>query len=97
MSKVCLNHPDREATNKCIACFKPLCDECVISGNGESYCSEKCMKQARSTVGNIERFQKAEKRAKFRRVVASFFKLIVILAVLGALVYYLIDKKIIKL
>ena len=97
MSKVCLNHPDREATNRCIVCFKPLCDECVISDNGEAYCSEKCLNQARSTVGNIERFQQAEKRAKFRRLIANTFKLIVILAVLGAVAYYLIDKKIIKL
>jgi hypothetical protein len=97
MSKVCLNHPDRAASDKCIACFKPLCDECIISHNGYSYCSEKCLQQAQSTVQNIEKFKASEKKAKFRRLIRGIIKFLIFLAILAAIGYYLVDKKIIKM
>ena len=94
MSKVCLNHPDREATDRCVACFKPLCDECVISYEGQPYCSESCRDGALKTTANIADFQQAEQRSKRKRAVRKFIILLIIAAVIAGAVYYLMhDKK----
>ncbi len=36
----CRNHSEREATQICISCGKPMCDECTININGKNYCTE---------------------------------------------------------
>lgn len=96
MSKVCLNHPDREATDRCTACFKPLCDECVVIHNGDSYCSEECISQAVRTTENINSFKQAEKRSKFRRLISRLLKFVIFIGIAAGIVYFLMKKGIIK-
>jgi len=96
MSKVCLNHPETPATDRCSACFKPLCDDCVLLYKGQSYCSEECITQASRTVDNIEKFKASEKRFLFKRMIVKVFKFIIFLLILLVVLYFLMKKGIIK-
>jgi hypothetical protein len=94
MSKVCLNHPDREATDRCVACFKPLCDECAISFQGDTYCSEECRDNALRTGANIADFKAAEKAARRKRLIKKLIVFVVLAAVAAAAAVYIMrDKK----
>ena len=94
MAKVCLNHPDREATDKCIACFKPLCSECVVDFHGDSYCSESCRDGALKTTANIAEFQEKEKAAAKKRAIKKLIIFVILAGLIGAAVYYVMhDKK----
>jgi hypothetical protein len=44
--KTCLNHPDRTAAARCVACHKPLCRECVVSTTDGNFCSRECASKA---------------------------------------------------
>jgi len=46
MSSVCVNHPNRSATARCICCLKPVCQECLVSVSGSKYCSQDCAEKA---------------------------------------------------
>ena len=41
-NKVCLNHPNIDATSRCTSCFKPMCNECIIKDTGEDFCTQVC-------------------------------------------------------
>jgi len=47
----CLRHPGIKAVARCAQCVKPLCESCIITHEGESFCSRGC----------------ADKREEFRR------------------------------
>jgi len=96
MSKVCLNHPDSPATDRCTACFKPLCDDCVLLHEGHSFCSEECISQSVRTTENINQFKLAEKRSNFKRFIARLFKFIIFIGILAGVVYFLMKKGVIK-
>ena len=75
---VCLNHPDRQATDKCITCFKPLCHECGIREDDLIFCSEKCKSNYLRTSGSVNHFQQlaaARERRKLRNRIIILFAL----------------------
>ncbi|MBT3377798.1 MAG: hypothetical protein HN742_40445 [Lentisphaerae bacterium] len=81
--QVCLNHTDREAVTRCETCFKPLCEECILSANDVDFCSGDCAgnysDSAERMSGQADRARKARARKRMKRLV--------ILVVLGALAY----------
>jgi len=44
--KTCLNHPNRDATARCVSCHKPVCEECKINTTDGNFCSRKCASKA---------------------------------------------------
>lgn len=86
---VCLNHPDRPATDHCAACGKCICEECTVSRAGVSYCSETCADNAQRTQGAVDCALAGKKRADSRRKVRLVIGLIIFLAVIiGLLLLY---------
>jgi hypothetical protein len=51
MSSVCVNHPDRVATERCATCHKPVCGECVVKARNSVYCSRTCADNAAKFAG----------------------------------------------
>ena len=80
---VCLNHPDREASTRCVTCFKPLCSDCVLRSGRKVYCSEECLQNDRRTSGSIGRFAARERAIQRKKLL---IKLAVILFVAAALI-----------
>ena len=46
MSSICVNHTSRAATQRCVSCHKPICDECIVESSGNVYCSQVCADNA---------------------------------------------------
>ncbi len=40
---VCVNHPDRAGTARCMCCHKPICNVCVVEDSGKTFCSQTCI------------------------------------------------------
>ena len=93
MDRVCINHPDREADTKCIACFKPICNDCIVSYGGQDYCSENCRDQALKTTANISDFQAKERLSAKKRAIKKMIIFIILAAIVGAAVYYIMNDK----
>lgn len=86
---VCLNHPDRASTARCAACGKCICDECIVSRAGVSYCSVTCADNAQRTQGAVDCALAGKKRADSRRKVRLFIAVVIFLAIILGLVLYL--------
>lgn len=43
---VCINHPDRAGTSRCVTCHKPICNACVVKVSGTVFCSQVCADNA---------------------------------------------------
>ncbi len=93
MSKVCINHPDREADTKCIACLKPICNECVVEYGEQAYCSVNCRDQAWKTTANIAEMQERERANAKKRAMKKFIIFIIFAAIVGGAVYYIMNDK----
>ena len=46
-TRVCLNHPNVQATAACKQCAKPLCGSCVTRNVDGSFCGQACYDQYR--------------------------------------------------
>ena len=90
---VCLNHPDTEAVARCGACGKPLCANCVIESNGNSFCSKACAKKAMDSASRssdvISRAGKADSKAAVKKIIF----ILILLAIAGAAAYFYSQNK----
>ena len=87
---VCLNHTDREATTRCVTCFKPLCYDCVVRRGRNVYCSRECLENHQRTSGSISRFAAQELATQRRKLVRRIaFVLLVAAAVVVGCLFYL--------
>ena len=72
----CKNHPDRQATQFCVACDMPLCNECAEeSESGQYYCFRCAMKASISAGSETIRDKKekaADGRAKEKKRLTAF-------------------------
>ena len=82
---VCLNHSNIPAAARCTTCMKPVCQECVVSVNSDNFCSETCAENHIRTSAEISRFKSKEK--------SGVLKKLIILAILGALIWFGWTKK----
>ncbi|WDE96238.1 hypothetical protein PQO03_11020 [Lentisphaera profundi] len=78
--KVCLNHTDRAASNLCLSCRKPVCEDCVVESDGSHFCSATCAEGHARTNANMEVYRGKKK--------GGFLSLIIKLAIIGAIVYF---------
>jgi len=87
---VCLRHQDRQTDLRCAACLRPICQECVVVGPGNSkFCSPDCRDNAQKS---SERFAdmtrrdeaalRADRQATFSRLVLTLVVLVVLAIVL---------------
>jgi len=92
--RICMNHADREAESKCIACFKPICNECIIRFKGEDYCSDKCAEGAENTSQRIDEISAGQNRIK-RKLIIRRILFLTILGIIAFLLYTFVfkDKK----
>ncbi len=60
----CRNHSEREATQICIHCGKPICDECSINIKGKNYCAE-CLETFINIASNNSGIHKKNKILTF--------------------------------
>lgn len=86
MKSVCLNHQDREATTRCAACLKPLCDECVVPGpEGSKFCSSECLLNTQQSGQRFTEFREREAMLRAAARKAALFRMVATLAILAAL------------
>lgn len=86
MKSVCLNHQDREATTRCAACLKPLCDECVVpGGDGSRFCSSECLLNTEQSGQRFADFREREAMLRAAARKAALFRMVTTVAILAAL------------
>ncbi len=78
-NSVCPKHPDNAAVCRCLACFKPICHECVNYVNNETFCSPTCAENHIRSSADLARFKSKQKSGVLKKVI--------ILAVLAALAW----------
>ncbi len=81
--KVCPNHPNKPATSRCVACFKPLCQMCVVLRQGLDFCSDQCAKKHFASSSSIAAFQVKEKEARRRAAIRKLITTVIVLALAG--------------
>lgn len=81
--QVCLNHTDRVAVTRCETCFKPLCDECVVSRNDIDFCSGTCAENYAASADRMADHAARSRRHRVRRLM----KRLALLIILGVLAY----------
>lgn len=84
---VCLNHPNTPAVTRCAACGKPICENCIVSDGGSSYCSAACAKNAKASAGRIQGVNEGINRTNSARRIRNVIILIILIAI-GAAGYY---------
>lgn len=90
---VCLNHPNVPATCRCSVCRKPICDECAIRENGAVYCSQNCRADAIRTGAKVNTMNEHKAAGDAKRATAKLIWWIIILAIIGAGVWYYMTHK----
>lgn len=85
---VCLNHPEREATGKCATCFKPVCSECMVTHQGQIFCSELCKLRCEQTADGVDRYTQNNRSLKRRGLVKKLIIITVLIGIaVGAMIY----------
>ena len=85
---VCLNHTDREATTKCAACLKPLCDECAKPAGGKVFCSEACMQNAVASGDRMAEVAARDRAIRRKKLIKRAITLLILAGIAaGAYVY----------
>jgi peptidoglycan/xylan/chitin deacetylase (PgdA/CDA1 family) len=84
----CANHPSREATIRCVACGKWLCERCARESRDRSYCSTRCRLDSvrRTVVAGLRRWLFAPVEPPWALVLVSAACLLVVAAVVRLLV-----------
>lgn len=83
MGSVCVNHPQQAAVARCVTCNKPVCSSCVVKADGRTFCSERCQENHAKFSG-----YKPAKEGFFANLL-SYVKLLIALAVIGAIVVFI--------
>jgi len=85
---ICINHRNRDASERCHTCHKPLCAECVRKAGGNIFCSLAC----EENYAKFHRHYKSDRPS----LLASLVKWALVLAVVGAAVLF-IGGKVLKI
>ncbi|MCF7853353.1 MAG: hypothetical protein K9N51_01035 [Candidatus Pacebacteria bacterium] len=91
--KVCRNHPDRPATERCDNCFKPLCEDCVLIRDGKPFCSERCFENQLEVSRNISSFETRRKREVLLRRRRRLVRATLMILLLGAVLAYILTHQ----
>ena len=93
----CINHPDKESAICCLDCGTPLCIQCAVHQQADSYLCRKCVTRhaAQETVqgisirqqGSIERQLGNEARRKKNMLLVRMALLSVVMLVIGVNLY----------
>jgi hypothetical protein len=90
MSSVCLRHNDRETDIRCAACLRPICEECVVLGPGNSrFCSQECTDNAQKSSERFSEMTRRDQEAMQATRSAAFSRMVIWLLVLGVLGFIL--------
>lgn len=84
---VCLNHPDRRATARCAQCSKPICPECAVERNGDTYCGEACSAARAEYESREARRALAGKRTEHFGLREWGWRVVILLLISGILYY----------
>ena len=96
-SIVCPNHPDTPAVARCVVCGKPVCGKCLVTRNGNQYCSAKCATLSESRQNDVRVVLKSKKKVDSQRKTRSIVILVVlIVAVVAGYFIYQHNRKSIK-
>ncbi len=79
--ETCINHPTREATTRCKACHKPLCDKCKLVTPEGVFCSEECHQRQQEFTKRAEQVP-MPKRNFFRAIMGWVKKMLFLLVIL---------------
>ncbi len=86
---VCLNHPDTPAVTRCASCNKPICEKCIVTGNGGlSYCSKKCAENAIHSVKRVDQVLENKKKVDAKSRTRGIVIIVILLAILAAAVCF---------
>ncbi len=86
---VCLRHPDREATARCVVCGKPLCRECVIRRGRLVFCSEECVENYMNTSGRVSPYVARERALqRKKKLTRTLITAVVVLLGLALALYF---------
>ena len=85
-NKVCLNHPDIDATSRCTSCFKPICNTCIINDAGEDFCTQVCAEKHKRTNETVQSYKERKKSS-------HLFRNLVILIILGTAAYWAVNNQ----
>lgn len=78
MSSVCLRHKDRETDIRCAACLRPICEECIVTGPGNSrFCSTDCSENAQKSSERFADMTRRDEEALHAARRAAFAKLVI--------------------
>jgi uncharacterized membrane protein len=86
--EACTTHPDRLAATRCVACHRPMCDECVVSTADGRFCSHQCAARAadfRASKGSLGK-KAGVSIGRYIKMIMSF---IVLLAAVAAINRYI--------
>ncbi len=81
---ICINHPEVQTQAHCLACMKPICQECLVVDNGQSFCSAKCAVRQKDSQ---EVIAKEQTRLRRQRRIKLIVRLVILLV--GAAVAYI--------
>jgi len=88
-NSVCLNHPDRPATERCTVCFKPICGECAVRSGQAAFCSQTCSGNYERTRGTIGAWHDQRQRELSRRRRRMIVRLVILLILaIAAYLYF---------
>ena len=79
---VCVNHPNQAAVARCVTCNKPVCSSCAVKASGKTFCSGNCRDNHAKFAGY------KESKEGLIASLMSYAKLIVALAVIGAIAVF---------
>ncbi len=80
----CINHPVKEAVNRCKQCGAPTCHNCTVTGPTGKFCSENCRATHEAFIRNAQTMSSKAPSMFFVRVRSLIGTLLAIAAVLFA-------------
>ena len=66
---VCLNHTSTPAVCRCTTCFKPICNDCIVRDNEESFCGQICAEKNKRTSENIAALNKRKPSGALKKII----------------------------
>ena len=91
---VCINHHDRPAVAHCASCRRPICEECLVEKDGFKCCSRECLQTALASTAITNDILSRRRTANGAAVMGTIVKWIVILAVIGAALYFRVPRRV---
>jgi hypothetical protein len=82
----CVNHPAVEASARCKACLKPICNACKVMGPTGVFCSTACKEKYEQFVERAAKLDAMPKPKAFNsaKIIGILVKLILLVVVLSA-------------